>query len=662
MEKKSSFPIKKADIDALMSEAKGFLKTVTYIPTVIGLQKDKMENNAAKDVISMLSRIKSNEGSGAVSISDSIGNIRKKLTPEGLLPPIKISKILLDLQRGVSIGLLMKNTYSDTSNLTIFQQQLQKQTRLSPNDQTEYNAKQQTATAVMIYTIAVYMLKCLADSKTDNDVMQNKYVGIPEINLTMPSSGIASVLFYFQRYIDAEGFIESEEDAINFACMYFEEVRQYILQRKESLKFTEVFTDKTYKLEESDFSIDGWETEVGEKATSVEFNRTEFEEIVGNREAKHLAKRIVAAILSYCFKMKRNPYDAIAKYARVIMGYGRPGTGKSLLIAAIATELYERCKWLNYPFLFHPFPDNVVSTYQGGSADRALEWFKPQSDPTRIIYAPIDDAENNLMDRSKEGVSAGVKEIIGVFLRMTEGAYSTNYGNSLIGVYTNLPEMIDKAVLSRIQKRAPIDGAITVHDFLDQNYLWMQKHMKNLPEIVKMDSIDYVYMSDQADIASVSSLNQDPDSIITHPVLRKVYNKVIKDYKKSNPMLYAIILHEVQKECGLLTSREARNIQTNADVRMVDFDLPQECWDKEEFYFLKPYDEKVPMLKDFMKSFMKGQSFEDIMLQETLKYLNTFISINLSEEDRKIQRFVDDLVIRFKAQQRFNGIEKTLTA
>ena len=32
-----------------------------------------------------------------------------------------------------------------------------------------------------------------------------------------------------------------------------------------------------------------------------------------------------------------------------------------------------------------------------------------------------------------QGVSAGVKEVIGVFLRYTEGAYAVNYGNSSIG-------------------------------------------------------------------------------------------------------------------------------------------------------------------------------------------------------------------------------------
>ena len=34
----------------------------------------------------------------------------------------------------------------------------------------------------------------------------------------------------------------------------------------------------------------------------------------------------------------------------------------------------------------------------------------------KIIFAPVDDAENNLEERTRKGVSAGVRELIGVFL------------------------------------------------------------------------------------------------------------------------------------------------------------------------------------------------------------------------------------------------------
>ena len=81
------------------------------------------------------------------------------------------------------------------------------------------------------------------------------------------------------------------------------------------------------------------------------------------------------------------------------------------------------------------------------------------------------------------------------FLRYTEGAYAVNYGNSSIGLFTNLPEMLDKAVISRVQGRFKIDGARTAHDFLDQDHLWWRKLDKTMPDFVNMqDPSNYTYL------------------------------------------------------------------------------------------------------------------------------------------------------------------------
>lgn len=648
---KNGFEIKKSELGLYREQAVSYLRAAKYTPT--GLAKQ----SGTEEVLTIFASISQGGNAEAnVDITKRLISLSQDILPKtGVLMPEKVHNVSLVIQEGLTIALYLKMNYEKAVNYTSLQQKVQTAGKVVGEDAAKFNEMKQTATAITLFTWASYVAFSLSSKGSGSF---GKFQGIPEIFRLDPIKGVSSVMYYLDKYLATKEIISSEQDLVDLVITYFQKVVDDVLQMSGTLKYETPFTEVNYKLEESDFSISGFH-KVTSGATSVEFNKTEFEEIVGNKEAKHLARRIVAALLSYCFKAKKNPFDMIAKFARIIMGYGKPGTGKSLLISAIATELEERCRWLGYPFLFHPFPDNVVSTYQGGSAERTIDWFKPQADPSRIIYAPIDDAENNLMDRSRDGVSAGVKEVISVFLRMTESAYATNYGNSMIGIYTNLEHMIDKAVLSRVQKRAPIDGAITHNDFLDQDYLWMQKHVKNLGDLVKMDSIDYVFMSDQAKMTSIAEMKQHPDEIITHPVLRKVYERVIKDHKFNSPHFLAAMETAMQKECGLYTSREARNVRTNIDTIMADFDLPQELWDKEELYFLKSFEEKVNILTELLQANMKGKSFAEIKALEALKYMDTFININLSESDRKIQKMVDDMLLRDEALISYNAKKKT---
>ncbi|WAC02601.1 hypothetical protein N7U66_02600 [Lacinutrix neustonica] len=138
--------------------------------------------------------------------------------------------------------------------------------------------------------------------------------------------------------------------------VYFEALIDEIQLRKSSLEYTETIVDRTYKLENSEFSISGWDNVFAGTAKSIEFNKVQFEQIVGNRDAKHFARRLTERMLSYDFEAKKNPFQELGGFMPVFMGYGIPGTGKSMLIAAIATRLKEHCDHLDIPFLFHPMP------------------------------------------------------------------------------------------------------------------------------------------------------------------------------------------------------------------------------------------------------------------------------------------------------------------
>ena len=389
-------------------------------------------------------------------------------------------------------------------------------------------------------------------------------------------------------------------------------------------------------------------------AKSVEFNQIKFEQIVGNRDAKHFARRLTERLLSYDFTAKKNPFQELGGFMPVFMGYGIPGTGKSMLIAAIATRLKELSEQLQIPFLFHPMPDTLISTFQGGSAEKMVEWMKPLQDPTRLIFAPIDDAENNLQERTAQGVSAGVKEVIGVFLRYTEGAYAVNYGNSSVGLFTNLPEMLDKAVISRVQGRFKIDGARNEKDFIDQDHLWWRKLDETMPDFVNMSNPnDYKYLDAQKVAKSLGDILQQSEKPSEERVL-ETFDRVEKKYKDSEHMFYAHLYTEIQKIFPFFSSRDVRNIQKAVSLRLTDFDLERDWFENPEAYFKKDYETKYGMLQELMRANMKGLDFSDIRRQEVVRYLDNVATIADTDFKRKVDARINQMNIELEAREQFD--------
>ena len=85
---------------------------------------------------------------------------------------------------------------------------------------------------------------------------------------------------------------------------------------------------------------------------------------------------------------------------------------------------------IGIPFIFNPLPNAIISTFQGGSGERINAWFRVFHNPKVIVYGPIDDAEQALQDRTMQGVSAGVREVVSGFLVGTEGSPSDDLTNA----------------------------------------------------------------------------------------------------------------------------------------------------------------------------------------------------------------------------------------
>ncbi len=583
MEHNSTFPIKQNELDMLRDEATSYLKSIQWEQS----QRAKNKDNDAKDESILLYLSRANNGSNVnvTSVSKTILALKKRLLPESVALPIYLNQTLFAVQEGLTLGIWIKDSYYDASGLSTLSEN---KSALDNSGKREYESKMHTSTAFMLFASAYKILHDLKPYASDDlSVMKQKFAGIPEVSLLTPLKGISCQLFYYDKYLGHPDIIKSDKDVIDFTVVYFEALIDEIQLRKSSLEHTETIVDRTYKLEKSEFAVSGWDNVFSGSAVSVEFNKIEFEQIVGNKDAKHFARRLTERILSYDFEAKKNPFQELGGFMPVFMGYGIPGTGKSMLIAAIATRLKLHSDNLDIPFLFHPMPDTLISTFQGGSAEKMVEWMKPMQDPTKLIFAPIDDAENNLQERTAQGVSAGVKEVIGVFLRYTEGAYAVNYGNSSIGLFTNLPEMLDKAVISRVQGRFKIDGARNEKDFVDQDHLWWRKLEKTMPDFINMSNPkDYNYLDAQQVSKNLGEILDKVDDPTEQRVL-DTFESVEKKYKDDEHMFYAHLYTEIQKIFPFFSSRDVRNIQKAVSLRLTDFDLEKDWFENPPKYILK---------------------------------------------------------------------------
>ena len=641
----SYLPILSAELMAFMDWTEPVMRSVTWRASKNLIRGDKgltistiSSPEQAQDNLSLLKLLSEISGDSAI------------LTTEA-------NKVASSIRDGMCIGLHVAKQYGKRAGLDVLQQQ-NAAGKLSTAQQAEFNNKNTVMSAIALFVTASYVCHELESFETDKIAgIKVDFAGVPELVYRSPQNALMCALYHFARYCTQQsGLVNNSLELVKLALQYFTAVANEVHDKRSSFQYSEPFTEVSYKLENSDFIVKGFESTAKNAAVSIEFRKVGFGDIVGNRRAKHYAQRLAMMICCYDLERKRNPFLELGSFPGTRMGFGFPGTGKSLQIAATATKIQELCDKLGIPFLFWPMPATVVSTFQGGSAERMEDWMRRLADDDKIVYGPIDDAEANFMDRSREGVSAGVKEVISVFLRNTEGASAIQRGNSVIEIFTNLPEVIDPAVLSRVQSRFSIDGAETREDFLDQDFMWHRKLDKLDPKFVGMDRPkDYEFLSAQKALRNLAELQSGAGEtyVVKDSKIAEAVERATKGWKKTDHDFFGHLYTYVRESYPRFSSRDVRNIQSAIDARIFDFDLPSEWLDDVKLFYTQPYDRKVEMLKEALRANMKGLDFASIRFEETLRYLDTLAQIANVQFERDVTATVGRISVSVEADKRY---------
>lgn len=555
-------------------------------------------------------------------------------------------RVLYSVRRGIQIGLAAAEEYKRLTGIDA----VGNISQLGSDKLAELQEKMRTASAIVLFTMARYAQQHLGTASDES--AHREHVVLPECVFDEPFAALRCVLFYLSSNI-AHPTVNNDKALIATVELFLEKVLGEVEARKTTFKHLEQFQAIPFGLEGEDFTVEGLERhDTG--AVSVEFNRVEMKNIVGNADAKHFVLRLAQRLSCFNLLEQKNVFQELGGLMPVWMGYGKPGTGKSMLIAALATLLSDLCKQLGIPFLFHPLPDNLIDSFQGNSAKNMVNWMKVLQAVDKIVFAAIDDGENTLEERTRQGVSEGVRAVIGVFLRYTEGAYAIQRGNSTLGILTNLPEQIDNAVRSRVQGRMVIDGAKTVEDAMDQTNIWTRKFDGQVGFVNLKDPDWYIYQSAQAQIGSLGDAKQTRDEP-EHAVMKELFNKILAQYGPDTQEFFGRLFVAVEERYPAFSSRDERNIHSAVDLRIMDFNLPKEWFENPEHFHRQPYDRQKDMVLELRNSNMKGLKFGDIYRQEWVRYLDNYAAIADAQFDREVEERIKEHRIHAEVERRLKG-------
>ena len=184
------------------------------------------------------------------------------------------------------------------------------------------------------------------------------------------------------------------------------------------------------------------------KLSNISLNKiVTYDDVQGNYESKNFLRRAVKDLMLYNVKSKINPLLDFGSFNNLVLLAGDAGTGKTFTSYFAISEAKSIAKRFNIPF--ESVKLNIASSYQDGSLLMLKSQLNEISSSNKAYIVLLDDCEKYFPDRSTSNLDHK-KDIVTEFLHFTQGLNGyTNRGNYLLIATSNLPQTLDKALLSR---------------------------------------------------------------------------------------------------------------------------------------------------------------------------------------------------------------------
>ncbi|WEX86051.1 ATP-binding protein [Sinorhizobium garamanticum] len=523
--------------------------------------------------------------------------------------------VLYRTRRGIQVALAVADVFARQTNL----EQLQARNASSPlggEEAGQFKALLSAAAYVAAFTLAAYLGATLqSEGEPVDDAAE------PDFLFDTPQDALKSMVAALDRSIAGA----PDDLSLTARTRAFSRVAiEGLIARKARFTGLQSFENVHIRLDQDDFTLNGFDIAPGQKRKPLVMTFKKPEEIIGNHIAKYQALKLAKMLMAYDFDRQMNPFVELGGFLFTFFGDGMPGTGKTILIQMLAGMLHDYCGVAGYAFHYENFGVDQISSYQGKSGQNCKEFVNNVINPRAIGFGTIDDVDQVAARRSDDRASAGQHEVTAVLMESFAGASTVVRGNCTFGMFSNYPENVDDALRQRAGARWLVDGPQTEGDYIDIFALLVGKNHK-----IPLGEHDlYAGQEIKRAVSQSYAAHARPQE----EGLAAVWERYEKEKGKIATLAdVGAYLHMIKEAEPRFTGRAIRNITDAIKMRAMDVELPDD-WFKDAGAFMhKSYDEKKAMIEE-----LRGPITIEMVLQEINRYADSEFRYTDKSDDAAI--------------------------
>jgi hypothetical protein len=558
-----------------------------------------------------------------VELAKTIQAVR---TGDPLMSPAQHA-LLYRSRRGLQVALAVADVFARQTNLEGLQSR-NATAPLSGEDAAQFKALLSASAYVAAFTFAAYLGSTLAgEGEPVEDGAE------PDFLFDTPQDALKSLVSALDRTIAGA----PDDAALTSRARAFARVAiEGLIGRKARFIGLSTFENVHIRLDQDDFTLNGFDVAPGAKRKPLVMTFKKPEEIIGNHIAKYQALKLAKMLMAYDFDRQMNPFVELGGFLFTFIGDGMPGTGKTILIQMLAGMLSDYCEIAGYAFHYENFGVDQISSYQGKSGQNCKEFVNNVINPRAIGFGTVDDVDQVAAKRSDDRASAGQHEVTAVLMESFAGASTVIRGNCTFGMFSNYPENVDDALRQRAGARWLVDGPQSEGDYIDIFALLVGKnHQIPLGE--------HQLFAGQ-EIKKAVSQSYEAHSRPKEEGLLAVWERFEREEGKIETLAdVGAYLHMIKEAEPRFTGRAIRNITDAIKMRAMDVELPDDWFVAPQAFMHKPYDEKKAMIEE-----LRGPITLPMVIQE----INRYADSEFRYTDKSDDAAVADIIRRERQREK----------